>query len=294
MSTVLEDRFYRQLQDAEEEKPVVESSEELAEEEDGSVDEELQPHPLTATNFLSHHDTHPLLLSLVILDRYGTDWLDWEAETLAAELKDDFRQSSISALNWQQIQAVRTCHVTPSPWKAWEVFCVVLQALNNNIPSFHTMQKPTVAQIMAALDIMGKIDTHTLSEEVEMFIAAAFLDEGVFYLPPPANVAQEWASRPRYRCRKCGRIDRDDDNDVCDSCGAPDSELEKELERDHRPVEAQYNKCLLLGDDRDELQETVVDVQVAKLLVARDYVLYRQRQLSEQLRAIQNAGKLQH
>jgi len=170
---------------------------------------------------------------------------------------------------------------------------VVLQALNNNIPSFHTMQKPTVAQIMMALDVMGKIDTQTLSEEVEMFIAAAFLDEGVYYLPPPVNVAQDWASRPRYRCRKCGRIDRDDDNDVCDSCGAPDSELTKELERDHRPVEARYRKCVSLGDDRDELQETVVDVQVAKLLVARDYVLYRQRQLSEQLRVVQNGRKLQ-
>jgi len=291
VSQTSEERFYRQLRGAEDEKPPVEDVPE--EEGEDSADTEFTPHPFTATNFLSHHDTHPLLLDLVILDRYGTEWLDWEAETLASELKDDFRQPSISAINWQQIQAVKTCHVTPSPWKAWEVFCVVLQALNNNIPSFHTMQKPTVAQIMMALDVMGKIDTQTLSEEVEMFIAAAFLDEGVYYLPPPVNVAQDWASRPRYRCRKCGRIDRDDDNDVCDSCGAPDSELTKELERDHRPVEARYRKCVSLGDDRDELQETVVDVQVAKLLVARDYVLYRQRQLSEQLRVVQNGRKLQ-
>ncbi len=291
MSTVLEERFYRQLQDAEEEKPVVEAAEEPAEEQD-SEDTEPQVHPFTASNFLAHHDAHPLLLDFVIINKYGTDWLDWEPETLAAELKDDFRQPSISSLNWQQIQAVKTCHLTPSPWKAWDVFVVVCAALNNNIPNFHTMQKPTVAQVMAALDMMGKIDSHALSEEVEMFIAAAFLDEGVYYLPPPANVAQEWASRPQYRCRECGRIDRDDDNAVCDHCGAPESELVKEFERDHRPVEARYNQCVILGDDRDELQETVVDVQVAKLLVARDYVLYRQRQLEEQLKVVQDAGRL--
>lgn len=287
MPTPLEDRFYRQLQDSEEEKPVVEST--SVEEEPPEEKPSEGPAPFTAQNFLVHHDTHPLVLDIVLLDEYGTDWLDWEPETLSTEIKDDFRQSSISALNWQQIQAVKTCHLTPAPWKAWEAFGVVCQALNNNIPNFHTMQKPTIAQVMLSFDVMKKIDQQTFSEEMAQFTAACFLDEGVYYLPPPADFAQSWAANPRYRCTKCGKVDRDDDNDVCDSCGAPDSYLQKEYERDWRPVKARYDKINAQGDDHDVLQEEVVDVQVAKLLVARDYVLYRRQQLAEQLKVVQNA-----
>lgn len=284
---ILEERFYDQLRDAEESKPVVEAypKEDKPPEEDPSGG----PAPFTAQNFLVHHDTHPLVLDIVLLDEYGTEWLEWEAETLYTEIKDDFRQPSISALNWQQIQAVKTCHVTPSPWKEWEVFAVVCQALNNNIPNFHTMQKPTIAQVMVAIDIMGKIDEHSFSEDLEKFVAACFLDEGVYYLPPPANFGQDWAAEPRYRCTKCGKVDRDDENDICDSCGAPESFLQKEYARDWRPVKARYDEINAQGEDHDVLQENVVDVQVAKLLVARDYVLYRRQQLEEQLKVVQNA-----
>jgi hypothetical protein len=284
---ILENRFYRQLQDAEEEKPVVEDVPE--EEEVVEVAKKEEDVPFGKHNFLVHHDTHPLVLDVLLLSKYGTDWLDWEPETIIAELKDDFRQSGISTLNWQQIQAVKTCHNTEAPWKAWEVFCVVCQALNNNIPNFHMVQKPTIAQVMVALDIMGRIDKHSFSEEVAKFVAASFLDEGVYYLPPPANFAQEWASAPRYRCAKCGKVDRDDDNYVCDTCGAPESDLKKEYERDWRPVKTRYDEIVAQGEDHDMLQETVVDVQVAKLLVARDYVLYRRHQLKKQLKVVQDA-----
>ena len=293
MSAELEERLYRQLQGAEE-KPVVEASP-PEQEPTPTAEDDDQPAPFAPHNFLVHHDTHPLVLDAMLLDAFQTDWLGWEPETVAEELKRVFRAPGISSLNWQQIQAVKTCHLVPSAWKEWEVFGLVCQALNNNIPNFHTMQKPTIAQVMVALDIMERIDNRQLmSEEVEKFIAAAFLDEGVYFMPPPAHVAQEWASRPQYRCRRCGRIDRDDDNDVCDSCGAPSSDLERELAFDPAPVRARYEECLRKGDDRDVLQENVVDVQVAKLLVAHNYVLFRRQQLKEQLEVMRNAQRLQH
>lgn len=282
----LEERFFSQLQDAEQQRPVVEEEpkEEVAEKEHKG-----DYAPFAAHNFLAHHDTHPLVLDAMLLDRYGVDWLDWEPETIVEELKDDFRQPSISALNWQQIQAVKTCHLTPAPWKAWDVFVVVCAALNNNIPNFHTLVKPTIAQVMVSLDIMAKIDDQPFSEEMAQFIAACFLDEGVYFLPPPTDFAQTWASNPRYRCTKCGKVDRDDENSICDSCGAPETYLEKEYELDWRPVKSRYDQIIAQGEDHDVLQETVEDVQVAKLLVARDYVMYRRQQLAEQLKVVQNA-----
>lgn len=242
-------------------------------------------------NAFGHHDAHPLLLDAILLDKYGPLWLDWEPETIWFEISDDFKQD-VSVHNRNKIQAVKLCHLVDSPWTDWDAFVVVVQALNNNVPNFRTLQRPSIAQIMNAVNIMDKIkseDEVKFSEEVMKFIAACFLDEGVVYLPPPVDEAQEWASRPRYRCSKCGKIDVDDGNGICDSCGVPDKYLIKEMERDFRPTKERYEECLKLGDDRPELKDDdPEDVQTAKLLVADDYVRYRQQQLAEQMRVLRD------
>ena len=246
--------------------------------------------PLTPRNVFEHHDSHPLLLDMLLIRKFGPLWLDWEPETIWTEIKDDFKQATISVHNRNKIQAVKLCHLLDTPWTAWEQFVVVCQSLNNNVPNFRTLQKPTIAQVMSAVDIMDRIREAKFSEEVLKFISACFLDEGVVYLPPPVDEAQQWASEPRYRCKRCGKIDRDDDNDICDSCGASSKHLVKALERDYRPVKARYDECVRLGDDRPELQETPEDVQTARLLVARDYVLSRREQLRQQVRVMRDVS----
>jgi len=237
-------------------------------------------------NFLVHHDTHPLTLILLCIERMGTDWMDWEPDVLRSELLRTFRQPSIYTGNWEMVQAGRTCLLTVSPWKAWEVFVLVCHAFNNNIPDFQNLQRPTPAQIAACVDTMHRLGSHEFSNDVERFIAAVFLDESIDYLPPLLSFAQEWVSSPMYRCRRCGKVDHDDDNGVCDSCGAPDTELEKGNVNDPEPVRKRYEAVLALGEDRPELQETPEDVQTAKLLLVKEYVEYRRRQLEEQLAVV--------
>ena len=248
--------------------------------------------PLSKRNLFEHHDVHPVVLSLVLLDRYGYSWLDWEPETLWTEIKDDFDQATISVHTRNKIQAVKTCHLVDTPWDAWETFYVVCQAFNNNVPNFRILDAPSTAQMMNAVQTMSHIADHKFSDDVAKFVACCALEEGVFFLPKPLDFAQEWASRPQYRCKECGRIDRDDENNECDHCGAPQASLVKEFARDPRPVKVRYEECIRKGDDRDELQETVVDVQVARLLVARDYMLQRERDLIEQAEAVRDGKKV--
>jgi ribosomal protein L37E len=260
--------------------------------EDQDVEEEAQPvgsepsdTPVRRRNVFTHHDSHPLLLDMILLKKYGPIWLTWEAETVWDEIADDFKQT-VSAGNVGKIQAVKTCHLVETPWKAWEGFNPVCQALNNNIPDFRSLQKPTPAQVILAVTLMNIIKREEFSNEVSMYIAACFLDEGIFYLPPPVTFAQKPAMRLQYRCKKCGRVDVDEDNVMCDSCGAPQSQLVKEPTWDPTPVEKRYNEIIRQGDDHDVLQETTIDVQVAHLLVARNYVEFRNRQLREQAKAV--------
>lgn len=242
--------------------------------------------PFSKKNLFIHHDTHPLLMDLVLIDAFGVEWLGWEAETLWSEIQRVFKQPPIPVHNKNKIQAVRTAHVAESPWEDWETFVVVSQSINNNIPNFKVLHKPTVAQIMNSVSILNKIRKLDFSDEVQKFIAACFLDESVYYLPPPVEFAQDEAAMLRYRCRRCGNIDRDDDNEFCDSCGAPEKFLYKEPKFNWAPVERRFNE-VLHQEDRDELQETVEDIQVAKLLVAIDYCSFRDKQLSDQTRELE-------
>jgi ribosomal protein L37E len=219
----------------------------------------------------------------------GVDWLEWEPDVLRAELLRVFRQPSIHSANWEMLQAARTCLLATSPWKTWEVFALVCQAFNNNIPDFQSLQRSTPAQVTVCVDMMQRLGSHTFADPVERFIAACYLDESIDYLHPIVGFAQEWVTRPMYRCRRCGRVDHDDANGVCDSCGAPDTELERTRTRDPDPIKRRYDEIRAMGRDRPVLQETMEDIQTAKLLLIDAYVDYRRLQLKTQMSLIQEA-----
>ena len=247
-----------------------------------------RPVPFSRKNAFIHHDAHPLLLDLLLLNNFSVEWLAWEPETLWSEIQRVFKQPPLPAHNRNKIQAVRTAHVVESPWEDWETFTVVSQSLNNNLPNFQVLHKPTPAQVMNTVKVLGRIRKLTFSDEVQKFIAACFLDESIYYLPKPMSFAQDEAAMLRYRCTRCGNMDRDDSNDHCDVCGAPEVALRKEPKFDPKPVAKRYRQILAQGEDRDELQETVEDIQVAKLLVARDYCDFRDQQLAAQTRELDN------
>jgi ribosomal protein L37E len=252
-----------------------------------SITGEADFRPFTLRSVFAHHDSHPLLLDMLLLEKYGIEWLGWEPETLWQAISEDFK-TTISTANAGMVQAARTCHLTEAPWVAWEIFTPVCQALNNNIPNFKTFFKPTIAQTMFAVEVMNSIDDRKFSEELERFVAAVFLDASVFYLPPPVDFAQKTAMRIEYRCSKCGRVDLDDDNLMCDSCGAPQSALKTMPKWDPEPTRKRYELIVSQGEEHDVLQEKGVDVQVAKLLVARNYLAFRRQQLTDQLKAVKD------
>lgn len=243
--------------------------------------------PFTLRSVFAHHDSHPLLMDMLLLEKYGLDWLTWEPETLWDAISEDFK-TTVSTNNASMIQAAKTCHLVETPWVAWEIFVPVCQAFNNNIPNFRTFFKPTIPQTMFAVEVMNSIDDRKFSEELERFVAAVFLDASVFYLPPPVDFAQKMAMQIEYRCSRCGRVDLDDDNLMCDSCGAPQSALKTIPKWDPEPTKKRYEHILSQGEEHDVLQEKGVDVQVAKLLVARNYLDYRKKQLADQLKAVED------
>ena len=218
------------------------------------------PKPFSARNLFVHHDAHPVVLDIQLLDKYGTDWFEWEPETLWSEIMDDFRSPSISDHVRSKIQAVRTIHISDWVFKKWEVFCPVIQALNNNIPDFEIMRKPTISQLFAGVDMMTMVrNDEEFSQEVQQFCGAALLDDGVVAAPQPVSFCQDEILQ-----------------------------IQQELgvEVDPAPVREKYRQVVTMPAERVVLEENPVDIQVAKLIIARDYMRFRRQQMQEQLRAL--------
>jgi hypothetical protein len=275
--------------------------------------------PKAPALFFGYHDAHPAVLAGLLFAQFGVDWLEWDSEALWYEVEQDFsarfqmhysrpHSVTVSAMNKNKIQAVRNLLLSDGFWSAWEVFSPLTQALNNNTPDFFTLQQPTVAQMMAAVDMVSDIRKRPYEEEVSRFVAASALDRGVWFLPDPLSFAQRLVAQPTYVCTDCGNEDDDDLADGrCDVCvgrfnpdmdekslnlkparGIPDDvgrNIERHFKNDPRPVAARWRQVLgETGGESDLSDDVPEDVVCAKLLVAHNYMVMRRQQEAEQAR----------
>jgi len=264
--------------------------------------------PVTIRNLFTHHDTHPMVIDLALLKAFGLEWMTWEQETIESEIQRVFK-SQISEHAKAKIQTVKTLHVSDGPWQSWNVFEKIVHGLNNNIPRWDIMQAPSLEQLYAGVDVMMSIRDEEFKDEVKQYIAAAVLNEDVFFVPPPLDFVQEFVSQPYYHCKDCGTDASALFHDgLCDACTnkfdpehglsmRPDPEalaagkgknLELRLRFNPDPVEKKWNEVKNLPSADVELHEVQEDVQVSKLLIARDYMNIRRRQLAEQLVALKS------
>lgn len=149
--------------------------------EDTSIGAPAVPTPkVTAYNYFSHPDAHPIVLDLALLRRYGPEWLEWETETINWRVAHDFKQT-ISELNAHKIQAAKTLHLVGSYWQEWHIFCWVTMAFTGIPPDFHIMQVPTVAQAMVSVDIANRIRQDVpFSQEINDYLEQIHMHDGIF------------------------------------------------------------------------------------------------------------------
>lgn len=228
------------------------------------------PAPVTRRNLFAHYETHPVVLDVTLLHKYNADWYTWEPATLWQEILADFHVSSISDHNKAKIQAVRTLHLAEWYWTQWEVFNWITQALNGCIPEFQVIQKPTVAQLMNSVDVAALVrDGEQFGPEVQMYTAAAMADDGVYYAPRPLTYCQDEIKRLLEVTRAEHVMD-----------------LIQEVKNRLAEVSA-INDVEWTRGEEPVLHENPIDIQVAKLKVANDYLKLRRRQLRDQLGLLQ-------
>ncbi len=233
-------------------------------------------------------DAHPLVLMLMVLDRYGPECLSWDPEVLRATLMRENVQ--VSAPNWTKILGVSVLLMSPSPWRQWQVFHWVARALAGLPPNFTYMEEPEIGHCFVVADVMAICDPerHTTTE-VDKFVAAVLRHHGQVFAPESLAFATRELEDPQCECGHCGACFRDDNDVKCVTCTST------ELRRVPYPFAALRDECRALWAPRrdlpleqavDGLPEVGAGAAVYEMLLQWAHAQTVRKQLLAQLHAL--------
>lgn len=163
---------------------------ELAQAAQDEEDAELEALPVPPSR-LSHgrlfsvKGTHPMRLGEALRDRYHTDWLEWEPETLWWAIRKDF--GPVGDITRDKVMALRTAANTDLPWLDWDVFENCCLAWNNIKAIFGAYQPMAPGEMAFGVQIMREIRAdEAFDDEVIAYMAAILEERGFAYAP------EEW------------------------------------------------------------------------------------------------------
>lgn len=135
------------------------------------VPQQVKAAAVTRDTLWRSPDAHPIVLDLVMLRKYDLAWLGYEIETIARLIREDFGTVSVADVNLEKLQACKTLHLVDDFWSRWEVFLPCAMAFNSQLADFHSMQAPTVAECLVAVDIANRLrDDCSWSDEIKGYL----------------------------------------------------------------------------------------------------------------------------
>lgn len=247
----------------------------------------------------SQENAHPIVLYLLCNKLFESDWETWLFETIQSELK----QYNITQKNLNKIMSMKTLHISDAPWSEWHLFNHLIHCLNG-LPISHEMLSITehpIPYIFNTVEIMNKVRKQDFESEVRTFISGCLLHENIQFAPTPIEFCQVYLSKPMYKCNDCGKIGSamPPFNYICQSCGhifskdkpfnfKPGNDEGKNvdlyLEDDPTSIKNRYEQ--LSNEAEPYIEENEIDIQVAKLIIAKEYVSQQTKLLSNQLQEL--------
>jgi hypothetical protein len=161
---------------------------------------------MTAINFFQHPGSHPVVLDLLLLKKYGPEWMTWEPETVVARIPQDFRTSDVSDLNLHKIQAMKALHFNDTYWQRWEVFNWCTQAFSGIAPDFEVMQVPSTAQLLVSVDTARRVrEDVEFTEEIRYFMLSTCKHDGIFCPPEPLDFLKVHPDNDFLNCEEISK-----------------------------------------------------------------------------------------
>jgi len=181
-------------------------------------------------------DLELLVVDVLLLKHLGPKYLEWDSDALKEELTEDFGE--VGPVTWEKIQAARLLHTSETFWTEREVFEKVAASIMGELPIFSYAQPPESEEIAVAISTAAKIAFHPYDNDVLAYIAAACLNDGVWYFEDPLDIA---------------------------TAALSDHDSRKNIERDFGGVAARLQEVSSYISD----PESAIDVQVNHVLGVR-------------------------
>jgi hypothetical protein len=141
----------------------------------------------TQQNPFENPNTPAVVLDVLMLGQFNTDWLGWEPETLRSVLSG----LNVHVYNLEKIQALQVMHSNNLFWDDESVFEKVSLALNNITPNFGVRQDLNIAQMSKAVAISEQLKKQPFGDEVTKHVALKAHMEGLVVLPLILSFAQD-------------------------------------------------------------------------------------------------------
>jgi len=141
---------------------------------------------LTRNTIFEHPAAHPLVLSLLMLEHFESEWLSWEPEVVEDNITSLF--GTVTPLNLGKVMAVQTAFTKTAPWDEWHYFVFVCQAFNELPVDPNEFRPPTAAELAVAVQTLRTLDdTQIYSDEMLAFFKAVLEFEQFFVAPDPLD-----------------------------------------------------------------------------------------------------------
>lgn len=129
------------------------------------------------------------VLLILLVDEFGTEWFDWEPETLSKEISGRWRVA-LPAHNTDKIWALVTLLTTNQFYRNLDCFVHVCNALNDRGSDFQNFDPPSVSDMAWAVAESALVDpaeqndqSRTFSPEVVAFMTFMMDQEGFSRAP---------------------------------------------------------------------------------------------------------------
>jgi len=140
---------------------------------------------LTRETLIQRSDAHPLVLSLMLFDRFEESWLTWDTEALIDEVSSLY--GTPHPVNLGKLSAAQAAYTKTAAWEEWHYFLLTLQAFNDEMVDPDHYRPPTVEEVGVAVDMLRLIDDKsTYSLEVQTFNVSVLRWHQWLY--PPDNL----------------------------------------------------------------------------------------------------------
>ena len=134
----------------------------------------------------------PRVYMELLVSQYGPEWVEWAAETLWSEIRDDTRAKITDEVR-DKINALRVFLTTDNFWQEFPSFEKIIIAFNDRYVDPEHVQVCIPEELAYGLTVAGQIREKEFSSEIVHYIRGCCEEAGLAVYPRSFRFAQ-----PRY------------------------------------------------------------------------------------------------